>query len=151
MLKATYSALTSFFEDKLEEFQGNKLSEEVQHVLDSLSYADTCDNELYGAIAVYNALSLFDMSPNKDQCLSSCSPVFLLSDAEKELNSAIEKHVHAGKLSLEWLACERCGKSNPFFTYGKDTDRDINTPAVFEFMHLSHMCDGCWQNCFYED
>lgn len=150
MLKETLSTVTELLESALEKYNRTKLADEIQHVQDSLFFATTTDNELEGAVAICNALELFQVSPNYAWCMHDNPDLdTAITDAERNLDMRIQPHVKEGYLQLEDCYCNVCGDMTGLYSFGQETDKRINNKAVYEFMWVSNMCDGCWQNKFW--
>ena len=129
------------------------------------------ESDLVLPIRAYNAASLLidaldSLYPEGDDdrlCDLRGYSYSLASAAESLINK-----VGDSELKLRLFACPKCGHEIQMYTYDdtEDTrltqsglfipDEDdlyktkdekfINTKAVYEFMHVSHLCDGCWQH-----
>lgn len=149
-MKEMYKSLADKFGALHTQFSGTKVDEEIQHVLDSLFFADTADNELEGAVAVSNAVEMFytgshyEHIAEKDPELTA-----IIKEAETKLDDYIQPHLKEGYLDFEDVICEQCEADYGFYMFGREKDKLINNGAVYELMYLSRLCDSCWQNKYW--
>lgn len=124
---------------------------------------------LEDAVRAHNVASLFDLAathhyPDTDDEPRDKHVDELLdcADAVTVAAAAYIDKVGDKELKYLWFTCSRCGREFPLYSYydiheekhtesglfiPEEYNKDkINTAAVYELMHGSHICDGCWQH-----
>lgn len=125
--------------------------------------------ELKDAVRAHNASSLLefvivDHYPSTDdtQRDKHVEEIYDCANAVTEAAMAYIDKVGDKELKYLWFTCSRCGREFPLYSYydiheekrtesgliiPEEYNKDkINTAAVYELMHGSHICDGCWQH-----
>lgn len=137
----------------------------VCHNFDEMGTPD--GNVLHSAIRAYNASEMLQLSldlPEIDDKPETYvesekgEELYSLTTSLQEVSEEIIRRTNNGEqgvAQLRWFACPKCGRELELYTFfdGDDTglsvgcviDARINTQAVYEFMHKSHLCDECWQ------
>lgn len=113
------------------------------------------------ALCAYNAAVLF-LDTYDEVIEDGNEPNPEVSCAVCDMRNTAEMVIKAMNIpgcELRYFTCANCGAELQLYTYsdiedtrkstGCEADR-FNTRAVYEFMHQSHFCDACWQNCIYD-
>ena len=141
----------------------------LRHLLDSFVKGTDLpdywpDFSLENAISAYNSASLFADAIDSYWPDSDDTHILELREHADTVMCATMAYIDkVGKqgLQLRVFTCSKCGHEVQLYTYydkeddcatpsgliipknyGKDA---VNTTRVYEFMHESHLCDGCWQ------
>lgn len=134
--------------------QNREVSPEISVVINTLIQGLDVGkgDELKSAVRVYNAIELC-YADIEDIAPLGCEIVGTV-DWLASLSERIIRSSNSNELAARWFACPRCGKEVRLYTYDdiEDTryarsnarDRECNSNAVYEFMHISHLCHKCW-------
>lgn len=148
-----------------------QLSKLLANFMQCMGGVPSSEDDLVLPIRAYNAASLFadaldSLYPDSED--DSVCELMEYADAITGTAGCVINRVGDPELKLRWFACPKCGHEIQMYTYDDTEDtrltpsgllipdesdgyktkdeKFINTKAVYEFMHVSHLCDGCWQH-----